>query len=66
MLEAICRIFLRIDIGDISRKTLVAWERMCYPGSIGKLNIIYLKKWNKVALLNHLWAMSMKKIHFVD
>ncbi|KAH0737658.1 hypothetical protein KY290_036363 [Solanum tuberosum] len=45
----------------MSRKALVAWEKVWQPGAARFPNIIALGKWNKAAILKHLWAISMKK-----
>ena len=47
LVEAVCRSFLWTGTGEISRKALVAWERVCQPGSAGGLNVINLQLWNK-------------------
>ncbi|KAG5610816.1 hypothetical protein H5410_022097 [Solanum commersonii] len=45
----------------MSRRALVAWEKVCQPGVVEGLNIIALSSWNKVAILKQLWGISMKK-----
>ncbi|KAK4707085.1 hypothetical protein R3W88_033383 [Solanum pinnatisectum] len=61
ILESVCKTYLWIGQGEISKKSLVAWDRICQLGSVGGLNVIDLKLWNKPAILKHLWAISMKK-----
>ncbi|KAK6786351.1 hypothetical protein RDI58_014876 [Solanum bulbocastanum] len=61
MVEVVYRSFQWIGNGKISRKALVAWDKVCQPGSIGGMNVINLQLWNNVAILKHLWAISMKK-----
>ncbi|KAH0761351.1 hypothetical protein KY290_017424 [Solanum tuberosum] len=61
MIEATCRTFLWTGKGEMSRRALVAWEKVCQPGAARGLNIIALSVWNKAAILKQLWAISMKK-----
>lgn len=61
MIEAICRTYLWTDQAEISRRALVAWDRICLPQTIGDLNVINLCNWNKAAVAKYLWAITKKK-----
>lgn len=60
MLEAICRTFLWIGQGELSKKEQIAWEKICQSSSTGGLEVIDLKLWNKADILKHLWDFSKK------
>lgn len=53
-IEAICRTFLWTDTTTISKKALVAWEKVCRLTAAGGLNILDIKLWNKAAIIKHL------------
>nr|XP_009768991.1 PREDICTED: uncharacterized protein LOC104219920 [Nicotiana sylvestris] len=61
MIETICRTFLWTGSSEFSKKTLIAWDRICQPKAAGGLNVINMKIWNKAAVLKYLWALAMKK-----
>ncbi|XP_019251222.1 PREDICTED: uncharacterized protein LOC109230152 [Nicotiana attenuata] len=46
---------------DISRRALVAWDKVCLPQTMGGLNVINLCNWNRAAIMKHLWAITKKK-----
>ncbi|XP_070006706.1 uncharacterized protein LOC142162167 [Nicotiana tabacum] len=54
MIEAICRTFMWTGQADISRRALVAWDRVCLPQIMGGLNVINLCNWNKVVIVKHM------------
>ncbi|XP_058756749.1 uncharacterized protein LOC131629962 [Vicia villosa] len=58
--EAICRSFLWSRKEIITRKSPVAWERVCTPKNHGGLNIINLKIWNKVTMCKLLLNLCRK------
>ncbi|XP_059288814.1 uncharacterized protein LOC132042227 [Lycium ferocissimum] len=45
----------------ITKKALVAWERVCTPKSAGGLNLINLQLWNKVAIAKTCWDLEHKE-----
>ncbi|XP_019257697.1 PREDICTED: uncharacterized protein LOC109235907 [Nicotiana attenuata] len=61
MIETVCRTYLWTGQADISRRALVAWDRVCLPQTMGGLNVINLCNWNKAAIMKHLWAITKKK-----
>ncbi|XP_019228498.1 PREDICTED: uncharacterized protein LOC109209643 [Nicotiana attenuata] len=61
MIETICRTFLWTGSNAISRKALIAWDKICQPKIAGGLNIINMRVWNKAAIIKQLWALAMKK-----
>ncbi|XP_019254861.1 PREDICTED: uncharacterized protein LOC109233438 [Nicotiana attenuata] len=45
----------------ITKKSLVAWDRMCAPRATGGLNLINLALWNKAAITKTCWELANKK-----
>ncbi|XP_070057136.1 uncharacterized protein [Nicotiana tomentosiformis] len=45
----------------ITRRALVAWNKVCTPKSIGGLNLVNLHLWNKVAIAKTCWDLAHKK-----
>ncbi|XP_009791749.1 uncharacterized protein [Nicotiana sylvestris] len=60
-IEAICKTFLMTCTATISKKALVAWEKVCRPIAAAGLNILDIKIWNKAAIIKHLWDITRKK-----
>ncbi|XP_075085145.1 uncharacterized protein LOC142168364 [Nicotiana tabacum] len=50
LIEAMCRSFLWTGEGSISKKALLAWEKVCLPKSAGGFNIMNIAVWNKAAI----------------
>lgn len=60
-IQTACRVFLWTGKAGISKRALVAWERVMQPLQAGGLNVINLKIWNKAALCKLLWCLYQKK-----
>ncbi|XP_019232463.1 PREDICTED: uncharacterized protein LOC109213163 [Nicotiana attenuata] len=43
MIETVCRTFLSTGSNEFSRKTLLAWDKICQPKSAGGLNVINMR-----------------------
>ncbi|XP_075074721.1 uncharacterized protein LOC142162287 [Nicotiana tabacum] len=50
LIEAICRSFLWMGEGKVSKKALLAWDKVCLPKSAGGFNIMNIAIWNKAAI----------------
>lgn len=61
MVTAACRTFLWTGSTEMSKRSLVSWEKLYMPGSAGGLGILDFYSWNKVALCKILWAISTKR-----
>ncbi|XP_075106973.1 uncharacterized protein LOC142179967 [Nicotiana tabacum] len=61
MVTNVCRTFLWTCTNEVFRKTLLAWEKLCMPRSVGGLNILELYRWNKSAICKLLWDVTQKK-----
>ncbi|XP_060185254.1 uncharacterized protein LOC132614743 [Lycium barbarum] len=59
-IEAFCRSYIWSGENVITKRALVAWERMCTPKSVGGLILINLKLWNKVATAQNHWDLAHK------
>lgn len=58
IIEATCKTFLWTGGAELSRKTLMAWYKICQPGG---LNILDIGAWNKATMIKLLWSLSHKK-----
>ncbi|XP_058734106.1 uncharacterized protein LOC131605815 [Vicia villosa] len=60
-LESMCRSYIWAGSSSLSKKSPVAWKRVCTPIKQGGLSILNLQVWNLVAALKCLWKISMKE-----
>jgi len=61
LIEAMCRSFLWTGEGSISKKALLAWEKVCLPKSAGGFNIMNIAVWNKAAICKQFWNLCKEK-----
>lgn len=61
LLQAACRIFLWIGKASVSKRALVAWDKIVQPMLAGGLNVINLRIWNQAAICKLLWCLHQKK-----
>ncbi|CAN4077341.1 unnamed protein product [Withania somnifera] len=61
MIEAICRSYPGSGQAVITKKSLVAWKKICVPKGAGGLNLLNLKVWSQAAICKLLWALSQQK-----
>nr|XP_016516148.1 PREDICTED: uncharacterized protein LOC107832785 [Nicotiana tabacum] len=61
LIEAYCRSYLWSGANTITKKALVAWERICLPKSVGGLNLINLQICNKAAIAKIVWDLEHKQ-----
>ncbi|CAK8534098.1 unnamed protein product [Lathyrus sativus] len=59
-INAICRTFLWTGGNSSSRKSLIAWDKICKPAAKGGLNVLDLVVWNSMFMMKLLWNISMK------
>lgn len=50
LIESICRKFLWTGNVENTKKTLIAWDKLCYPKVAGGLNLMDIGTWNKAAM----------------
>ncbi|XP_060188663.1 uncharacterized protein LOC132617631 [Lycium barbarum] len=60
-IEATCRTFLWTGGTELSKRALLAWDRVCSPRVAGGLNILDMATWNKAAISKLLWNICTKK-----
>ncbi|XP_049381150.1 uncharacterized protein LOC125845645 [Solanum stenotomum] len=60
VIDATCRTFLWAGGCEISKRSLIAWERLCLPRATGGLNILDVYQWNHAAI-GKLWNICRKK-----
>ncbi|XP_019262946.1 PREDICTED: uncharacterized protein LOC109240732 [Nicotiana attenuata] len=56
-----CKRFLWIGGVEVSKKELIAWDKLYIPKVTGGLNIIVIQAWNKAAICKLLWNICTKK-----
>ncbi|XP_016491274.1 uncharacterized protein LOC107810954 [Nicotiana tabacum] len=61
LIESLCKRFLWTCSVDMSRKALIAWERLCYPKAAGGLGLLDVHAWNAAAICKLLWNLCKKK-----
>lgn len=61
MIDAMCRSYIWSGTNTITRKSYVAWDRMCTPKSTRGMNIINLLIWNKAAIAKVCWDLAHKE-----
>lgn len=62
VIQAACRNFLWTGKARLSRKALVAWERVCLPKIAGGLNIVDLHVEYKAAVMKLFWNLAKRKM----
>ncbi|XP_016509259.2 uncharacterized protein LOC107826746 [Nicotiana tabacum] len=59
-IEAYCRSYLWSGTNTITRKALLAWEKVCTPKSVGGLGLINMRLWNRAAITKASWDIEHK------
>ncbi|XP_070022043.1 uncharacterized protein LOC142177522 [Nicotiana tabacum] len=59
-IEAYCRGYLWSGTNTITRKALIAWDKVCTPKSMGGLGLLNIRQWNKVAIAKASWDIEHK------
>lgn len=61
LVEGMCRSYVWSGANEITKKALIAWDKVCLPKAGGGLNIINLKLWNKAAIVETCWDSAHKQ-----
>ncbi|XP_070017034.1 uncharacterized protein [Nicotiana sylvestris] len=61
LIEDTCRRFLWTEGVELTKRALLAWEKVCYPASAGGLNILDIAIWKRAAISKLLWNLCCKK-----
>lgn len=46
---------------ELTKKAPIAWEKVCWPRSVGGFNVLHIETWNKAAICKLLWNLCTKK-----
>ncbi|XP_075074890.1 uncharacterized protein LOC142162436 [Nicotiana tabacum] len=61
LIEAYCRSYIWSGTNTITKRPLIAWDKMCLPKSARGYNLMNLQVWNKVAITIIHWDLAQKK-----
>lgn len=64
MIEAHCKNFLWSGSGIITKKSFVAWERVCTPKSTDGLDLTNMYIWNRADMSNYGRILSIRKTRY--
>ncbi|XP_059306490.1 uncharacterized protein LOC132057927 [Lycium ferocissimum] len=60
-IDGYCKSYIWSGTNTITKKALVAWERVCLPILVGGLNLINKQLWNKAAIVKICWDLAIKQ-----
>ncbi|XP_060182758.1 uncharacterized protein LOC132612661 [Lycium barbarum] len=60
VIDAFCRSYIWSGTNTITKRALIAWDRMCLPISAGGLNLINVQIWNKASIAKPYWDLARK------
>lgn len=52
---------IKLIEGQITKKALMAWEKVCGPKAMGGMRLINIQIWNKAAITKLCWDLAHKK-----
>lgn len=61
LIESVCRRFLSTGGVEVTKKTLLAWDRLCWPKAAWGLNTLDIGIWNRATICKLLWNLCKKK-----
>ncbi|WMV46797.1 hypothetical protein MTR67_040182 [Solanum verrucosum] len=61
VIDAYCKSYVWSGTNEVTKKTLVAWEKLCSHMACGGLNLKNLTLWNKVTIATNCWDLTNKK-----
>ncbi|XP_010315566.2 uncharacterized protein [Solanum lycopersicum] len=61
LIEGLCRSYLWAGVGYVTKKALIAWDKVCSPKYEGGLGLINLKTWNRSAIAKLCWDLANKE-----
>ena len=56
-----CRSYLWSGSGKVTKKALIAWEKVCRPRNEGGLGLINMHIWNRAAITKLCWDLANKE-----
>lgn len=60
-IDSYCRSYVWSGTNIITKKALVAWDKVCLPNTAGGLNLINIYQWNKAAITKTCWDLAHKQ-----
>ncbi|XP_019229314.1 PREDICTED: uncharacterized protein LOC109210372 [Nicotiana attenuata] len=61
LIESYCRSYIWPGSNTITKRTLIACDRMCLPKSAGGYNLMNIRIWNRAAITSVYWDLTQKK-----
>ncbi|XP_019258261.1 PREDICTED: uncharacterized protein LOC109236524 [Nicotiana attenuata] len=61
LVEGLCRSYVWSGANEITKRALVAWDKVCLSKAGGGLNLINLKLWNIAAIAKTSWDLAHKQ-----
>lgn len=61
LIEVTCKRFLWTGGVELTKKAILAWDKVCYPTSAGRLNILDIVVWNRATISKLLFKIYSKK-----
>ncbi|XP_015167593.1 uncharacterized protein [Solanum tuberosum] len=60
LIESYCRSFTWSGSNTITKRELIAWDKVCLPKSVGGMNLINIRMWNQAAIAKTCWDLAHK------
>ncbi|WMV41497.1 hypothetical protein MTR67_034882 [Solanum verrucosum] len=60
LVESYCRSFTWSGSNTITKRELIAWDKVCLPKSVGGMNLINIRMWNQAAIAKTSWDLAHK------
>jgi len=60
LIESYCRSFTWSGSNTITKRALIAWDKVCLPKSVGGMNLINIRMWNQAAIAKTCWDLAHK------
>ena len=61
VIEGLCKSYLWSGVGYVTKKALIAWEKVCCPKSEGGMGLINMRIWNRAAIAKLCWDLANKE-----
>ena len=61
LIESTCKRFLWTGGTEVTKKALLAWDKVCLPRTAGGLHILDITVWNRAAISKLLWNLCSKR-----
>ena len=61
LIESLCRRYLWSRVGHVTKKALIACERVCSPKKEEGMGLIYMHVWNRAAIGKLFWDLANKE-----